>query len=205
MVVEQEIPPFMTWLLPSPEGYGALLNYVGLVLLVGAALTFFGYLIAAVRHGPVEAFFLTFKVLFNAFAELGRIRPQRLWAMTRLAFQEAIRRRILVGFAIFVLLLLFGGWMLNRDSDQPARLNISFVLASTNYLVLVMALLLSCFSMPRDIRDRTIHTVVTKPVLAWEVVLGRILGFALVGYKPYRPKVAGCPFIANVFSESEEN
>jgi hypothetical protein len=181
MVVEEKVLPFFEWLLPSQYGGGALLQFVVLVAVLGAVGILIGYLIAAVRHGPIEAFFLTSKVLFNGFAELLRVRPSRLWAMSRLSFQEAIRRRVLVGFVLFVLLLLFAAWMLNRNSDHPATLSISFVLVSTNYLVLVMALLLSAFSLPRDISNRTIHTVVTKPVLAWEILLGRILGFAAVG------------------------
>ncbi len=35
--------------------------------------------------------------------------------------------------------------------------------------------------MPNDIRDRTLHTVVTKPVRKLEIVLGRVLGFTAVG------------------------
>jgi ABC-type transport system involved in multi-copper enzyme maturation permease subunit len=181
MVVEKEILPLTSWLFPGHLGYGALATYVVLALLVGVVFTLIGYLTVAMRHGPIEAFYITAKVIFDGAIELGRVRPGRLWGMTRLAFQEAIRRRVLVAFALFVLLLLFGGWLLNRGSDHPARLNISFVLGATTYLVLVMGLLLSAFSLPNDIRDRTIHTVVTKPVVAWEIVLGRILGFTLVG------------------------
>ncbi|MCA9222700.1 MAG: hypothetical protein KDA71_20390, partial [Planctomycetales bacterium] len=40
---------------------------------------------------------------------------------------------------------------------------------------------LSTFSLPADIKNRTIYTVVTKPVLLAELILGRILGFALIG------------------------
>jgi len=58
---------------------------------------------------------------------------------------------------------------------------LSFVLTSTNYLVLLMALLLSAFSLPNDVKNRTIYTVVTKPVRASEIVLGRTLGFGAVG------------------------
>src|SRR5262249_10266720 len=45
-------------------------------------------------------------------------------------------------------------------------------------LLLLTALLLSAFSIPTDIRQQTIHTIVTKPVERFEVVLGRFLGFA---------------------------
>ena len=44
-----------------------------------------------------------------------------------------------------------------------------------------MALFLSAFSLPADIKNHTIYTIVTKPVRPSEIVLGRILGFAAIG------------------------
>jgi ABC-type transport system involved in multi-copper enzyme maturation permease subunit len=41
--------------------------------------------------------------------------------------------------------------------------------------------LISTFSLPNDFKSKTIYTVVTKPVRASDIVLGRILGFTLVG------------------------
>ena len=83
-----------------------------------------------------------------------------------------------------LLLLVAGhvfGYGQSRPVYNPARVYLSFVLTSTNYLVLLMALLLSAFSLPNDIKNRTIYTVVTKPIRASEIVLGRTLGFAAVG------------------------
>src|SRR5262249_52308967 len=47
-------------------------------------------------------------------------------------------------------------------------------------LLLVTASLLAAFSIPTDVRQQTIHTVVTKPVHRFEIVLGRFLGFTLL-------------------------
>jgi ABC-type transport system involved in multi-copper enzyme maturation permease subunit len=41
--------------------------------------------------------------------------------------------------------------------------------------------LISAFSLPQDFKSKTIYTVVTKPVRAGDIVLGRILGFTLIG------------------------
>ena len=73
--------------------------------------------------------------------------------------------------------MLFAGWYLDPRSSDPARLYISFVLTATNYLILLLALFISTFSLPADIKSRTIYTIVTKPVRATEIVLGRMLGF----------------------------
>ena len=55
------------------------------------------------------------------------------------------------------------------------------MLTATSYLVLLLALIISSLSLPADIKNRTLHTVVTKPVRASEVVLGRIVGFTVGG------------------------
>lgn len=109
------------------------------------------------------------------------ISPRRVWALARLAIQESVRRRVVVVFGVFILLLLFAGWFLDPSSVNPARLYMSFVLTATSYLVLLLALILSSLSLPVDIKNRTLHTVVTKPVRASEVVLGRIVGFVCIG------------------------
>ena len=47
-------------------------------------------------------------------------------------------------------------------------------------MLLLAASLLAAFSIPSDVRSQTIHTVVTKPVERFEIVLGRILGYTLL-------------------------
>ena len=116
---------------------------------------------------------------------VGRDLPQtrlgRTMAIARLTFKEALRRKVLAVFAIFAVIFLFAGWFLDVRSDDPAHLYLSFVLTTTNYLVLVLALFLATFSLPADIKSKTIHTVVTKPVRPTEIIAGRMLGFAAVG------------------------
>ena len=107
--------------------------------------------------------------------------PRRVLAMTTLAFREAIRRKVLVVFGVFMAVLLFAVWFLDSGADHPARLYLSFVLTATNYLIMMLAVFLSTFSLPNDVKTKTIYTVVTKPVRPWEIILGRILGFVGIG------------------------
>jgi ABC-type transport system involved in multi-copper enzyme maturation permease subunit len=76
---------------------------------------------------------------------------------------------------------MFAGWYLDPKSSNPAQLYISFVLSVTNYMVILLGLFLSCFSLPADIKSRTIYTIVTKPVRPTEIFFGRVLGFGAVG------------------------
>jgi len=177
MVLEDPALPFFTWLLPNSGGLGALLTFLITSLVVGLAGVVLGYLMLAFQYGPVEAFFRVMKIVLDGIVDLARISPRRVWAMTTLAFKESIRLHVLVTFAIFLLILLFAGWFLDTSSDHPAKLYLSFVIPWSTFLILLLALMLSTFSIPNDIKNRTIFTVMTKPVVAWEIILGRIFGF----------------------------
>lgn len=139
------------------------------------------FLVSAVRRGPVEAFYAVAGVIATA---IGRDLPatslRRILAIARLTVKEAIRRRVIIGFVIFVLIFLFAGWFLDVRSDDPAHVYLSFVLTTTTYLVWVLGLFLATASIPADIKSRTIYTIVTKPVRSGELVLGRIVGFVAV-------------------------
>jgi hypothetical protein len=61
------------------------------------------------------------------------------------------------------------------------KVYVSFVLTAISWLILPSVFLLACWSLPDDIKARSLHTVVTKPVLRSEVLFGRVLGITLVG------------------------
>ena len=155
-------------------------------LAVAVALAVFGfavcYLISVARYGPSEGFYNVTRVIYELIArDLPKTSASRIYALARLAFQEAIRRKVLVLMAVFVVGLLFAGWFLDPKASNVARLYISFVMTGTSYLILLLGLFLSCFSLPNDIKTKTIQTISTKPVRPTEIVLGRILGFVAVG------------------------
>jgi len=175
MVLENEPVIFSQWVIAAFWFFVSAAISLSLTALVG------GFLVAAFRHGPVAGGDITYRMVKTAASDLLSISPRRILALAWLAAQESLRRRVLIGFAVFVLILLFAGWFLDSKSTAPAALYLSFVLTATATLVLVMALLLSVFSLPADFKTKTIYTIVTKPVRPGEIVLGRILGFSVIG------------------------
>ena len=109
---------------------------------------------------------------------------RRTLALAQLTFREALRRKTLWVFGVFAVLFLFAGWFLadvTVDAELQVKNYVSFVLRTISWLILPVALLLSCWGLPEDIKARSLHTVVTKPVRRHEVVLGRILGYSAIG------------------------
>jgi ABC-type transport system involved in multi-copper enzyme maturation permease subunit len=187
MVLEQELLPYLTWLVGYPwSDFRSFLDSALAVFLMTAAAVavlslVVGFLVALVRHGPLKAGDITYRVVVNGVADLFRTSPRRVWAIARLAVKESIRRRVIVALAVYAVLLVFAGWFLKTGYREPGKLFFSFVLVTTTYLTLLIALLISAFSLPQDFKSKTIYTVVTKPVRAGDIVLGRILGFTIVG------------------------
>lgn len=166
------------WLIPQQ----GLLQGVALAVTLTILGLLISYLVAMFSLGPVEGFYAVAKVVSDLFRlDLPGTRVSRLWAIAKLSFMEALRRKVLVVFVIFIILSMFAGWLLDLRSDHPAQLYITFVLSATNMMILLLGLFISTFSLPADIKNRTIYTIVTKPVRATEIVVGRIIGFSLIG------------------------
>jgi hypothetical protein len=187
---ENKLITYYEWMFSSrssfdwqrPDTWGFALGAVVIIFLLSVLTPFFWFVIASFTRGPSEAFYLVSRSILTAFSEdAPGFSFRRTWAIARLSLQEAIRNRVLIAFALFILVLLFAGLFLDVKNSNPARLYLSFVISTTNYLLLLMTVFLSTFSIPNDIKNRTIYTVVTKPVRAGELVLGRIVGFMGIG------------------------
>jgi hypothetical protein len=107
-----------------------------------------------------------------------RISVSRIWAIARLSWKEAVRGRVIWVFGAMTLVFLFAEWFLPYKPEDQIRNYVSVVYLSMTVLFLITAGLLGSFSIPNDVKNNSIHTIVTKPVEKFEIVLGRFLGYA---------------------------
>ncbi len=108
------------------------------------------------------------------------LRWRRIMALAGLSFKEALGRRVLWAFSALLLVFLFGSsWFIagRAKPDEQLKTYVALVFWAMTPLLLFVSVLLAAFSIPADIRQQTIHTVITKPVQRFEVYLGRVLGF----------------------------
>ena len=113
--------------------------------------------------------------------------------ITRLTFVEARQRRLLWAVALmglaFLALFALGFYFVHREISRASGNNISdlfeatdfFLLAGlyvVNFLMIMLAVLTSVDTIAGEITSGTIHTVVSKPLRRWDVVLGKWLGLA---------------------------
>src|ERR1700722_2306714 len=164
--------------LDIPLGVRQYLKVMLAILVLVWVTTFaasFGYGL----KGPVYWFWQ----IVGAIRDISEISARRVWALGMLTTREAVRRKALLVFVVFAILFMFGLWFLSgpgEKADIQIEQHVVFVFTAISWLVLPVILLLACWGIPEDIKARSIHTVVTKPVRRVEIVLGRMLGFSLI-------------------------
>lgn len=184
--VKKIIPVLKFCIIAAGIGYAALvlfwianrLGIPGLALMmprpVGARFVTFGDGILALSG--LLAFFV---VVFPFAVDLTtRVSFGRIWAVARLSWKEAIRGRVIWVFGAMAIVFLFADWFVPAKAEDQLRTYVRVVYWSMTPLFLLTAALLGAFSIPNDVMNNSIHTIVTKPVEKIEVVLGRFLGYA---------------------------
>jgi hypothetical protein len=175
--------PYENTLAPLLSPHSPLWNWLivaGSLLFVVLFVSLLNLLITRGSSG----FRIFFAELRGVTSDVFSLSPKRIWALTRLTFLEAYRRKALAVFVVFGLLFMFAGWFMGdvkEISPDQVKVYISFVLTAISWLTLPVVLILCCFGIPEDIRLRSIHTVVTKPARRLEIVLGRMIGISMIG------------------------
>jgi ABC-type transport system involved in multi-copper enzyme maturation permease subunit len=110
--------------------------------------------------------------------DLLRLRGRRIGAIARLSFKEAVRRRVVWAPVVILLVFLFPPkWFFQVKPEDEVSTYVSVIYWAMTPIMLLIASLLAAFAIPTDMKNQTIHTVVTKPVQPFELVLGRALGY----------------------------
>lgn len=90
---------------------------------------------------------------------------------------EAIRRRVLlIILFIGVLLIVFMPGLGVLSARQEATVLRSLVLGIIQLTSAVIAIVLTVYMLPNEIERRTIYTILSKPVLRWQFLVGKYLG-----------------------------
>ena len=79
---------------------------------------------------------------------------------------------------VFGLVLAFTHWFLQPPrAAEMGRLFVGTLTLLCSLLLTVMVTILTPLSLPTDIQQQTIYTVVSKPVRRLELIWGRMLGY----------------------------
>jgi hypothetical protein len=93
--------------------------------------------------------------------------------------KQALRMKVAVVFTILLLVLLpVLGFTATGDETLKGRLQtfISYALSMTSFLLCLLTIFVSIYTVTSDIEQRQIFTVITKPIRRYQLILGKIFG-----------------------------
>ena len=115
--------------------------------------------------------------------ELFLVRGRRLYSIARLSIYESNRKMWApwVVVAVFLLVLAFTHWFLQPPrAAEMGRLYVGTLSLLCSILLTVMVTIMTPLSLPTDIQQQTIYTVVSKPVRRIELIWGRMIGYMAI-------------------------
>ena len=116
--------------------------------------------------------------------ELLNVRGRRLYSIARVSVYEA-NRRMWAPWVVRSSIFLWC-WPSPTGSLQPpraaelGRLYVGTLILLCSLLLTVMVTILAPLSIPTDIQQQTIYTVVSKPVRRLELIWGRMIGYMAI-------------------------
>jgi len=129
----------------------------------------------------VAAAILVLGLFVYGFRDLIRFSLGRTLAIAGVCFAESIRRRVLWLIPLGIAgVLLVSQFQRPLDDQDAVRQTTRFCLFAAGLLVTLATIILACTNLPREIDNRVIYSIVTKPTTRLEIILGKIAGFAAV-------------------------
>ncbi|HTL30476.1 MAG TPA: ABC transporter permease subunit [Tepidisphaeraceae bacterium] len=124
---------------------------------------------------------VVFGLLVYGFRDLLRFSLTRAWAISSVCWSESIRRKVLWITPLAIVGVIIVAQLQRPSDEQDAiRQTIKFCLFATGLLIVITTIILAATNLPKEIDNRVIYTVVTKPTTRLEIVVGKIIGFARV-------------------------
>lgn len=103
--------------------------------------------------------------------------PSRVLAIGRNTFTELVRQKVFYFLLLFALIVIGNSAFLAKFSFQEEFQMLKDVaLGAMSVFLSLLAILATAMLLPRDLEDRTIFTILSKPVPRYEYLLGKLLG-----------------------------
>jgi len=102
-------------------------------------------------------------------------------SLARHTFRESLRKKVMLIAGLFVVVVLVSTQLAPADfAEARPRLALSAASKGMALFGLIAVVFLAATVIPDDIQQRTIYSLLTKPLPRWKLLVGRTLGFVLV-------------------------
>ena len=102
---------------------------------------------------------------------------RRIAAIAAVTWTELVRLKVFYCFIIFALLVIGNSFFLARFSfEEEFQMLKDIALGAMSIFSALLAILASATLLPKDLEDRTIYTILAKPVSRFEYLMGKLAG-----------------------------
>ncbi len=107
----------------------------------------------------------------------GIFSPARIRAIAGITLTELVRLKVFYFMAVFGLLLLGGALLsVNFSFEEEFQMLKDVGLGAMSIFASLLAVVATAMLIPKDIEDRTLYTILAKPVHRYEYLAGKLLG-----------------------------
>ena len=105
----------------------------------------------------------------------------RVFAIAGNTFRDLVRQKVFYFMVVFALILIGASLALVTVSFQGHLQTVMDVsLGAMSVFTMLLAVLATAMLLPKDMEDRTLYTILAKPVARFEYLLGKLLGVGAI-------------------------
>lgn len=110
-----------------------------------------------------------------------RFSPHRVWILALATMTQLIRMKILAFLVIFCALAVGAGFMFSViNAEQQLNLLKTVSLGALQVFSIVIGVVSTALLLPKDMEDRTLYTILSKPVPRFDYLLGKLAGVLML-------------------------
>lgn len=105
----------------------------------------------------------------------------RIWTLAAATVTQLVRMKILAFLLVFCVIVVAAGFafpVMNPEQQLKLLKDVSF--GALQMFAIVIAIVSTALLLPRDLEDRTLYTILSKPVPRFEYLIGKLLGVLLL-------------------------
>jgi len=111
----------------------------------------------------------------------------RTWVIARHAFTQLVRMKVFYFLAFFAVILIASNFfsLPQHEGPESAGVNVlrsikSWSLGAMTLFSVVLSIVATALLLPKDVEDRTLYTILAKPVPRLDYLAGKLLGVLLL-------------------------
>jgi ABC-type transport system involved in multi-copper enzyme maturation permease subunit len=111
----------------------------------------------------------------------------RIWVIARHAFTQLVRMKVFYFLAVFAVIAIGSNFFNLPQHEGPESVGVnvlrsikSWSLGTMTLFSVVLSIVATALLLPKDVEDRTLYTILAKPVPRIDYLAGKLLGVLLL-------------------------